>query len=98
MSGTSNILMNPEFDDTDRIREIVSKFEDKDIVSKIEEEGDGIHIYIGSETEFDDDVTIVKTKYNVDGEEGTIALIGPKRMEYDRVITLLDYIKKNIER
>lgn len=98
MRGTSNILMNPEFDDAERIREIVSKFEDKDVVSKIEEEEDGIHIYIGSETEFDDDVTIVKTKYNVNGEEGTIALIGPKRMEYDRVITLLDYIKKNIER
>lgn len=98
MTKTSNILANPEFNDTDRIREIVSKFEDREIVNKIEEEDDGIHIYIGSETEFDDDVTIVKTKYDIDGEEGTIALIGPKRMEYDRVITLLDYIKKNVER
>ena len=98
MSGTSNILMNPEFNDADRIREIVSKFEDKEIVQNIKEEDDGIHIYIGSETEFDDDVTIVKTKYHADGEEGTIALVGPKRMEYDRVITLLDYIKKHIER
>lgn len=98
MLGTSNMISNPEFNDTDRIREIVSKFEDKDIVSKIEEEKDGIRIYIGSETEFDDDVTIIKTKYNIGGEEGTIALVGPKRMEYDRVITLLDYIKKNVER
>ena len=98
MLGTSNMISNPEFNDTNRIREIVSKFEDKDIVSKIEEEKDGIRIYIGSETEFDDDVTIIKTKYNIGGEEGTIALVGPKRMEYDRVITLLDYIKKNVER
>ena len=30
------------------------------------------------------------------GEEGTIAIIGPKRMEYDRVVTLLDYIKNNL--
>lgn len=98
MLGTSNMISNPEFNDTDRIREIVSKFEDKEIVSKIEEEKDGIRIYIGSETEFDDDVTIIKTKYKIGGEEGTIALVGPKRMEYDRVITLLDYIKKNVER
>lgn len=97
MKGTKNILMQPEFDNADRMREIVSKFEDKEIVSKITEEENGINIYIGSETEFDDDVTIVKMKYHAKGEEGTIAFIGPKRMEYDRVIPLLDYIKKQIE-
>lgn len=37
-------------------------------------------------------------KYDTQGEEGTIALIGPKRMEYDRVITLLEYIKEQIEK
>ena len=39
---------------------------------------------------------LLKTKYNIDGTEGTIAIIGPKRMEYDRVVTLLDYIKNNL--
>ena len=58
----------------------------------------GINIYIGSENEFDKDVTIIKTKYSINGEEGTIALIGPKRMEYDRVISLLDYIMRNIDK
>ena len=46
---------------------------------------------------FDDDVAIIKTKYSIEGEEGTIALIGPKRMEYGRVTTLLNFIKENIE-
>ena len=96
MSGTKNILMQPEFNDADKIRDIVSKFEDKEIVKSIKEEDKGINIYIGSENHFDDDVTIIKTKYNINGSEGTIALIGPKRMEYDRVITLLNYIKENI--
>lgn len=98
MAGTNNILMQPEFNNADKIREIISKFEDKDIVESIKEEENGINIYIGSENEFDNDVTIIKTKYMIDGQEGTIALIGPKRMEYNRVITLLDYIKQNIER
>lgn len=98
MSGTSNILKQPEFDNTDKIREIVAKFDDKDIIKGIKEENNGINIYIGSENNFDEDVTIIKTKYDVNGEEGTIALIGPKRMEYDRVIPLLEYIKENIER
>lgn len=97
VSGTKNILMQPEFSDADKIREIVSKFEDKDLVSSIREEDNGINIYIGSENTLDDDVAIIKTKYSVNGEEGTIALIGPKRMEYDRVVTLLNYIKENIE-
>ena len=97
VSGTRNILMQPEFDNADKIREIIGKFDDKTKISSIKEDGSGINIYIGSENEFDDDVTIIKTKYSVNGEEGTIALIGPKRMEYERVVTLLEYIKKNIE-
>lgn len=98
MSGTKNILMQPEFNNTDKIREIVGKFEDQEIINQIEEEENGINIYIGSENKFDEDVTVIKTKYNIGGEEGTIALIGPKRMEYERVFALLDYIKTNIER
>lgn len=97
MTGRQNILMQPEFDDTEKIRDIISKFEDKDMVNSIKEDENGINIYIGSENEFDKDVTIIKTKYSINGEEGTIALIGPKRMEYDRVISLLDYIIKNID-
>lgn len=98
MTGRKNILMQPEFNTPEKIRDIISKFEDKQIINKITEEDEGINIYIGSETEFDDDVTIIKTKYNINGEEGTIALIGPKRMEYDRVVTLLDYIMNNIDK
>lgn len=97
VSGASNILRQPEFNDAEKIKEIISKFDDKEIVKSIKEEDNGVNIYIGSENSFDDDVTVIKTKYNVGGESGTIALIGPKRMEYDRVITLLNYIKENID-
>lgn len=99
VKGTSNFLNEPEFsNDADKIRKIISKFDDKNIVNSIKEEDSGINIYIGSENTFDEDVTIIKTKYKVDDGEGTIALIGPKRMEYDRVISLLDYIKQNIDK
>ena len=95
--GARNILMQPEFADTSKMREILRKFEDKEMIQNIKEEDNGIKIYIGSENEFSDDVTVIKTKYTINGEEGTIALIGPKRMEYERVITLLEYIKDNID-
>ena len=97
MSGTKNILMQPEFDNTDRIRNIISKFEDKELINHIQEEDNGVNIYIGSENDFDDNVTIIKAKYNSNGEEGTIAIIGPKRMEYDKVVSLLEYIKDNMK-
>ena len=98
MTGRVNMLKQPEFSDADKIRDIISKFDDKSLVNSIKEEESGVNIYIGSENNFDDDVTVIKTKYVVNGEEGTIALIGPKRMDYDRVITLLNYINDNINK
>lgn len=94
--GRNNILKQPEFKSIDKVKDILVKFDDIDSISKMQEEDNGINIYIGKETEFSDDVSVIKTKYNIDGEEGTIAIIGPKRMEYDRVVALLDYIKNNI--
>lgn len=94
--GRNNMLKQPEFSNIDKIKDILSKFDDVNSIAKMQEEGNGINIYIGSETELTDDLSVIKTKYNVDGEEGTIAIIGPKRMEYSRVVGLLDYIKNNL--
>lgn len=95
--GKNNFLKQPEFSNVDKVKEILSKFDD---ISLIEENSsdNGINVYIGSENELDDDLTVIKTKYNYNGEEGTIAVIGPKRMEYDRVIGVLDYLKNNINK
>jgi len=98
MSGTKNILMQPEFDSPDKIREIISKFDDRDIVQRISDNKGDMNIYIGEESEFDDEISIIKTSYYRDGEEGTIAIIGPKRMDYSKASALLEYIKGNIDR
>lgn len=96
-SGKTNILKQPEYSNADDIKRIVSKFEDETLVRRIEEDRDGVNIYIGEENDFDDDVTIIKSHYKINGEEGTIAIVGPKRMEYDRVVGLLNYIIENFE-
>lgn len=97
--GKSNILKLPEFSNIDKVRTVLDKLDDN-IESIVEESGDGsdINIYIGKETKIDDDMTVIRTKYKTDKEEGTIAIVGPKRMEYDRVVNLLEFIKENIER
>lgn len=94
--GRTNMLKQPEFSNIDKVKEILAKFDDIDNISRMKEEENGINVYIGSETELTDDVSVIKTTYNIDGEEGTIAIIGPKRMEYGRVVSLLDYIKNNL--
>lgn len=96
--GTSNLLKEPEFDDVDKIRSILNKFDDHDFIRNIKEDDDGIKVYIGSENQIDDDISVIKTYFYKDGEEGTIALVGPKRMEYGRAEALLNYIKENIGR
>lgn len=101
----SNILKEPEFyNNMDKIQNILGKFEDKEFIRSIQNDvssddtdGNDINIYIGSENEFDDDVAVIKTNYNINGEDITIALIGPKRMEYDRVTALLNFLKEHID-
>ena len=97
--GKNNILKQPEFNNVDKIKEIFSKLDNpEELEAQIEEDNNDIKIYIGKENNLDDEVAIIKTKYHSLGEEGTIAIIGPKRMDYDRVVTLLDFIKNNIEK
>ena len=98
MQGKSNILELPEFNTVDKIKNIVNVLDNENIISSIREDSSDINIYIGKESNIDDDLTVIKTKYNVNGDEGTIAILGPKRMEYDRVVSLLEFIKSNIER
>ncbi len=95
--GKNNFLKQPEFSNIDKVKEILTKFEDINSISDMAEEKNGINIYVGSDSELTEDVSVIKTKYNYNGEEGTIAIIGPKRMEYARVVTLLNYIKENID-
>ena len=96
--GKTNILKQPEYNEPEKIKEIISKLENVDLVKNIETDEKEIKVYVGSENSFDPDTTVIRTSYNVDGERGTLAIIGPKRMEYDKVVTLLNYLKNYIER
>ena len=97
-AGKNNFLKQPEFNNIEKVKEMLAKLDDVETISEMTEQNNGINVYIGKGSELSDDVSVIKTKYNIDGEEGTIAIIGPKRMEYERVINLLNYIKENIEK
>ncbi len=97
--GRTKFLEQPEFDNVDKIRDLFKKLDDKDLLQEIKrDDSNNIEVYIGSENKLDNDVTIIKTNFKTDSEEGTLAIIGPKRMEYDRVVSILEYLKENIEK
>ncbi|MCM1052669.1 MAG: heat-inducible transcriptional repressor HrcA [Ruminococcus sp.] len=96
--GKSKMLEQPEYNDTTELKRLIAKLEDEDSIRKIEKsDGKNISIYIGKENEFDDNVTVIKTNYAINGEEGTIAIVGPKRMEYDKVVGVLNILNKWLE-
>ena len=95
--GRTNMLNQPEFNSVEKVKKIFNKLDSPETLKSIEEKDNNINIYIGKESQVDDDVTVIKTKYKSGDEEGTIAIIGPKRMEYDRVVNMLEYIKENLE-
>lgn len=98
VSKKNYLLEEPEYNNVEEIRKIMSKFEDQNLIDKIDatDNKDRVNIYIGNESEFDENVTVIKTTYKKNGSEGTIAIIGPKRMEYDRVVGLLSFINKEL--
>ncbi|SER80170.1 heat-inducible transcriptional repressor HrcA [Salisediminibacterium halotolerans] len=101
-SGKTNILSQPEFNDVDRVRDILNIFEEDELVSKLfRSEEKGLKIRIGEENRFApfDDCTVITATYSADGKQlGTVGILGPTRMEYPRVISLMDYLTRDLSR
>lgn len=101
VSGRSKIFEQPEYSNVTEMKRLANKLEDMSFIKKIEHSSDKddeeVKIYIGEENEFDPNVTIIRKKYKIDGEEGTIAVIGPKRMDYQRIVALLNYVDEAID-
>lgn len=98
--GRTKFLNQPEFSNVDKIKNIYEKLDDKEILREIQEDEDrNIKVYIGSESNIDEDVTVIKTTFkNNNNEESTLAIVGPKRMDYERVVSMLEFLKENIEK
>ncbi|UJL44888.1 heat-inducible transcriptional repressor HrcA [Virgibacillus sp. NKC19-16] len=100
IGGKSNILMQPEFDDVDKIRSFYSMIEKEDeIANLLKRTNEGIRVTIGNENKVDaiKDFSLITTAYQSgDGQMGTIALLGPTRMEYRKVISLLNILSNEM--
>lgn len=93
VSGKSNILMQPEFNDIDKVRSFYTLMDhEESLADLLKNTTKGIEVTIGNENEMDaikDFSLITSSVHNGDKYMGTIALLGPTRMEYGKVISLL---------
>jgi len=105
-SGTTNIFKYPELSDGEKASQLLSTLEQKDFLQELikdvnasDESGD-IQVYIGDETPVQSmkDCSVVTANYELgEGIRGTIGIIGPKRMDYDKVLGTLRQLMKQLE-
>ena len=105
-SGANNIFKYPELADNQRASELINTFEEKKLLSELvnetmaEENNTGIQVYIGNETPVKTmkDCSVVTATYELEeGMKGTIGIIGPRRMDYDKVISTLKTLKSQLD-
>ncbi len=105
-SGTNNIFRYPELADQKRASELITTFEEKEELTQLvqetlsDEKGTGIQVYIGDESPVENmkDCSVVTATYELgEGMKGTIGIIGPKRMDYEKAIGSLKTIMTQLE-
>lgn len=101
VSGQTNILNFPEFQNINKVKEIFNVMNQKDIFKVVSINNNDITVNIGRDNQIKamEECTVISVPYdNGNGQRGAIAVIGPTRMEYQKVIPLLDYIAKYLEK
>ena len=101
-NGTSNLAYQPEFTDVNNLRKILSLLDNpnvlKEVITKNRERETMSFLPDGPELIWEDDLAIVSSPIRVGKEDnGKIIVLGPRRMEYNRVVSLVDFIAKEIE-
>jgi len=97
VEGRANILDQPEFaEDVQRLKRILRAFEEKSVIFRLLDRAmasQAIQVSIGQENPVEDmgDVSVVASGYRQGDAVGSIGLIGPVRMDYSRVIPLVEY-------
>lgn len=102
LGGKYNLLKQPDIDNVEKLKEVVSLLEDDRIVElldhNVEVTDSDTCIKIGKELELENiaDLSLVSSKYNTSKGQGVIAVFGPKRMDYSKIMTLIGCVRDNL--
>ena len=103
-SGKENMMYQPEYNDVNKLRRLVSAFENSQSWNHLlptVQDDDGVIVIIGTDSHLEElgDVSVISASFKTGAEsKGSISVIGPTRMPYKKVVSLVEYISKNIER
>lgn len=98
LSGATNVIKNPEFENPEHLQGIIELIENKDVIIHLMDQrkkDDGkISISIGSENEDEqfEDYSLITKEYKLGELSGTVGIIGPKRMEYSKMVAAITYV------
>lgn len=105
-SGATNIFKYPELSDSEKASELINTFEEKKPLTELvqetlsDESGTGIQVYIGSETPVQamKDCSVITATYELEeGMQGTIGIIGPKRMDYEKSLNAMKTLMAQLD-
>jgi len=99
ITGAKNVIMQPEFESPENFQSVIELIEDKGIIIHILEKSaddESVFISIGSENENQKlhDYSFISKKYQLGEISGTLGIVGPKRMEYSKIIAIVDFVAK----
>ncbi|MBP3399358.1 MAG: heat-inducible transcription repressor HrcA [Erysipelotrichaceae bacterium] len=99
-SGKGNMLYQPEFSDIEKLRGLMGMLEDTSLWRNIGQDNQlAIRTSKSSELVWMDNVAVVSSSFRINPEEeGKLMVVGPSRMDYDRIVSLLEYVSDMIER
>lgn len=101
LSGLNHLLEYPEYSDSDKLKRLLGRIETggEDLRKLIDNGDEGVNVYIGSESTIEEmnDSSIVFKPIKINGcTVGAVGVIGPKRMDYGKVLTMIDSLSGNI--
>ncbi|MFD0715063.1 heat-inducible transcriptional repressor HrcA [Paenibacillus sp. GCM10027626] len=100
LSGTTNMLTQPEFKDVDKVKTLLDLLEETPTIMRMFAAlPSGIGVRIGTENSHAaiNNCSLITATYSIDGQSlGTIGILGPTRMDYGKVISLLDVLSKDM--
>lgn len=105
LAGTLNILNQPEFRDIEKVKTLLSLLEQekvlKGIISDSGNVEEGIHVTIGGENRVEElhNCSTITATYQIDGKViGSVGIIGPTRMDYEKAVSIVDFMTQHLSR
>lgn len=101
LGGTTQLLNQPEFRDVEKIKGLLNMLEEDQLLCDIlhMQDNEGVVITIGQENKYSGirDCSMVQATYRVDGQViGTLAVLGPTRMEYGKIVSVLEFMHRHL--